>query len=779
MERITEELYGHFTSYKESSSVCPTPLDPPWPSINSALPQTLLATMDAYKPYGATSDKPVGTVADDTTILQSTLTQETRSSGCAPVPQYKSTNWGLHEAGFLTRDSINDCGDSVEGPSGVQGVHKAGRIDCLDSNWTDSDHQSYLSCIEASFVEKMYQKQFCEIDLCGMQNQRRASGELSWLQGDAAAAAAACGLMPSPDENPAKQLEVTPVVKMEQEPFAALPLSSDSVERNVRAVAEVPCRLGMESDCRPLSSSATVAHAHWPADAHLRGARADQRTLAPGALGASEKEKLETQTSPLRARPESHSGGGGRALARSPSPAVRERAVAQASASADVHMATGQMPEVVADSGRRGGEMQAGGLADAPSESAAGVEDSATCADSARSSMEAELPSWHRQPTAETRDVMLATWRMRNLYRKHEASSPVLGHAKRQKRTQRDLMEAAAELDSSVRQAAVSSSPAASSPSLADVAPHRQQDMAAPGTSGAARSQQGQSEKEAEKLVRNSDGTHGRLGGMLGASRQARSETAGSSHSGGRGRHHHYYHHYHHHHFYGTAGEPISSGIGSRPAGALGSASVRSVDQIVPSMPAISSASARYTYPAAAGRWRRFVALSAAGPSLLLLPRPTQGDHVVCSPAIPAMEAESAPYALEGRAADDTGAAPVDLHVASASGGASGAPRLQRQAQRDFGRQLLGRDPAGARQALSESPSPMSGLDSPPSCSPCVEATSGVAVVTEGNSRPQMWKETPGCSGDIQDSTKSEKTKGSKTWTWGLSGLRKRIGEPK
>lgn len=40
-------------------------------------------------------------------------------------------------------------------------------VDSPDTEWTDEKHSSYLDSIEASFVKKMYDKEYCALDLCG------------------------------------------------------------------------------------------------------------------------------------------------------------------------------------------------------------------------------------------------------------------------------------------------------------------------------------------------------------------------------------------------------------------------------------------------------------------------------------------------------------------------------------------------------------------------------------------------------------------------------------
>ncbi|KAH9317190.1 hypothetical protein KI387_018959 [Taxus chinensis] len=40
-------------------------------------------------------------------------------------------------------------------------------VDSLETEWTDEKHSSYLDSIEASFVKKMYDREYCSLDLCG------------------------------------------------------------------------------------------------------------------------------------------------------------------------------------------------------------------------------------------------------------------------------------------------------------------------------------------------------------------------------------------------------------------------------------------------------------------------------------------------------------------------------------------------------------------------------------------------------------------------------------
>jgi len=40
-------------------------------------------------------------------------------------------------------------------------------VDSPDTEWTDEKHSSYLDSIEASFVKKMYDNEYCALDLCG------------------------------------------------------------------------------------------------------------------------------------------------------------------------------------------------------------------------------------------------------------------------------------------------------------------------------------------------------------------------------------------------------------------------------------------------------------------------------------------------------------------------------------------------------------------------------------------------------------------------------------
>lgn len=40
-------------------------------------------------------------------------------------------------------------------------------VDSPDTEWTDEKHSSYLDSIEASFVKKMYDMEYCALDLCG------------------------------------------------------------------------------------------------------------------------------------------------------------------------------------------------------------------------------------------------------------------------------------------------------------------------------------------------------------------------------------------------------------------------------------------------------------------------------------------------------------------------------------------------------------------------------------------------------------------------------------
>lgn len=39
--------------------------------------------------------------------------------------------------------------------------------DSVDTTWTDEKHSSYLNSIEATFVQKMYDKEYCSLDVCG------------------------------------------------------------------------------------------------------------------------------------------------------------------------------------------------------------------------------------------------------------------------------------------------------------------------------------------------------------------------------------------------------------------------------------------------------------------------------------------------------------------------------------------------------------------------------------------------------------------------------------
>lgn len=54
-------------------------------------------------------------------------------------------------------------------------------VDSPDTEWTDEKHSSYLDSIEASFVKKMYDKEYCALDLCG-----QAPKELENLDPDSA-----------------------------------------------------------------------------------------------------------------------------------------------------------------------------------------------------------------------------------------------------------------------------------------------------------------------------------------------------------------------------------------------------------------------------------------------------------------------------------------------------------------------------------------------------------------------------------------------------------------
>eukprot|EP00252_Welwitschia_mirabilis_P012721 TRINITY_DN2810_c0_g1_i1.p1 TRINITY_DN2810_c0_g1~~TRINITY_DN2810_c0_g1_i1.p1 ORF type:complete len:362 (+),score=72.85 TRINITY_DN2810_c0_g1_i1:271-1356(+) len=40
-------------------------------------------------------------------------------------------------------------------------------VDSVDTGWTDEMHSSYLDTMEATFVKKMYEKEYCAVDLCG------------------------------------------------------------------------------------------------------------------------------------------------------------------------------------------------------------------------------------------------------------------------------------------------------------------------------------------------------------------------------------------------------------------------------------------------------------------------------------------------------------------------------------------------------------------------------------------------------------------------------------
>ncbi|GLJ55897.1 hypothetical protein SUGI_1200080 [Cryptomeria japonica] len=40
-------------------------------------------------------------------------------------------------------------------------------VDSLETEWTDEKHSSFLDSIEASFVKKMYDRDYCSLDLCG------------------------------------------------------------------------------------------------------------------------------------------------------------------------------------------------------------------------------------------------------------------------------------------------------------------------------------------------------------------------------------------------------------------------------------------------------------------------------------------------------------------------------------------------------------------------------------------------------------------------------------
>ena len=40
-------------------------------------------------------------------------------------------------------------------------------LDSPDTEWTNENHNSYLDSIEAYFVKKMYDKEYCALDLCG------------------------------------------------------------------------------------------------------------------------------------------------------------------------------------------------------------------------------------------------------------------------------------------------------------------------------------------------------------------------------------------------------------------------------------------------------------------------------------------------------------------------------------------------------------------------------------------------------------------------------------
>lgn len=62
-------------------------------------------------------------------------------------------------------------GESTSSNSGGQDESASDSIpelaDSLETEWTDEKHSSYLDSIEASFVKKMYDREYCSLDLCG------------------------------------------------------------------------------------------------------------------------------------------------------------------------------------------------------------------------------------------------------------------------------------------------------------------------------------------------------------------------------------------------------------------------------------------------------------------------------------------------------------------------------------------------------------------------------------------------------------------------------------
>eukprot|EP00249_Psilotum_nudum_P009492 c21969_g2_i1 orf=228-1409(+) len=149
------------------------------PSVLSTLVHTGSSVSDVQNCPASSLDLWAESVSEGEEVISVKRKADFRGEFLQPVCRYgehDSVRYGLKGSGITTKESFvksesGSCGESGSGICGeAQNLSPDTVLRMLDSpgtSWTDEKHSSYLNAIEEAFVRKMYDGEYCALDLCG------------------------------------------------------------------------------------------------------------------------------------------------------------------------------------------------------------------------------------------------------------------------------------------------------------------------------------------------------------------------------------------------------------------------------------------------------------------------------------------------------------------------------------------------------------------------------------------------------------------------------------